>query len=100
MMRRVSHIVNEMEFRMLREAKSFSPSTSAEAMKRFFAAATAVDWRPDRTSASSPGTSHARACRLLASAHSMKRPWPAARAIRSAISLTGCHAIMDLIVSL
>jgi len=34
-MRRVRHIVNEMEFRMSREAKSFSPSARAGAMKRF-----------------------------------------------------------------
>jgi hypothetical protein len=34
-MRRAGHIVNEMEFRMLRTAKSFSPSTRADTMKAF-----------------------------------------------------------------
>ncbi|WP_375313342.1 hypothetical protein WHZ77_08955 [Bradyrhizobium sp. A5] len=34
-MRRARRIVNEMEFRMLREAGSFSPSAHAGTMKRF-----------------------------------------------------------------
>jgi hypothetical protein len=34
-MRRVRRIVNEMEFRMWREAKSFSPSVRARTMKGF-----------------------------------------------------------------
>jgi hypothetical protein len=34
-MRRARDIVNEMEFRMLREAKSFSPSPRTDAMKGF-----------------------------------------------------------------
>jgi hypothetical protein len=34
-MRRAGHIVNEMEFRMLRTAKSFSPSTRADTTKAF-----------------------------------------------------------------
>jgi hypothetical protein len=35
MMRRGSCIVNEMEFRMWRDAKSFSPSARAGTMQRF-----------------------------------------------------------------
>jgi len=34
-MRRGRRIVNEMEFRMWREGKSFSPSADADTMKRF-----------------------------------------------------------------
>jgi hypothetical protein len=34
-MRRARRIVNEMEFRMWREARSFSPSAHGTAMKRF-----------------------------------------------------------------
>jgi len=47
-MRRTRGIVNEMEFRMLREAKSFSPSPHAGTMKGFSRVAV-VDSDPSGT---------------------------------------------------
>ncbi|WP_339031523.1 hypothetical protein WHZ78_25485 [Bradyrhizobium symbiodeficiens] len=51
-MRRVRRIVNEMEFRMWREAKSFRPSADAGTMQRFSLMLHSARMRRDSLSAS------------------------------------------------
>jgi hypothetical protein len=100
MMRRAGRIVNEMEFRMLRAAQSFSPPVRASTKKGFFAfAAIADDRRASvvRTMSAPDQTSHtSRSGRTSFRETSF---WQV-HAIRSTVSLTACRAFIDLIVSL
>jgi hypothetical protein len=74
MMRRVWRIVNEMEFRMLRAARSFSPSTRAPTTKGFFGFVAIDDHVATPSSAQSPRRSGAARIAFLARARSKERP--------------------------
>ncbi|MCK1392574.1 hypothetical protein [Bradyrhizobium sp. 1] len=75
-MRRTRGIVNEMEFRMWREEKSFSPSARAGTMKRFSLAHRSAKRGATPSPASFLRIYATRTAQILESSVSLKRPCP------------------------